>query len=149
AITNYSDWINTFPSNALVVEAKFNLARANHMAGYETNALVLFTNFIAEFPMNALAAQAQYWVGDFYWRQQDWLGAEKNYQLVFLNSNNWAAASLTNLTLTNLLPRARLMAGSAAMQRTAYKQATNYFSDILTSDCATNLRVKATFAYAD
>src|SRR5262249_43379406 len=55
----------------------------------------------------------------------------------------------TNLTLTNLLPQARLMAGKAAMARTAYKQATNYFSDILTSECATNLKVEATFAYAD
>jgi TolA-binding protein len=149
AITNYSDWVDKFPSNALMVQAKFNLARANDMAGHDTNALILFTNFIAQFPADALAAQAQYWVGDFYFRQQDWLGAEKNYQLVFLNSNSWAASSATNLTLTNLLPRAQLMAGQSAMARTAYRQAIGYFTNLFNSDCATNLKVEATMAYAD
>jgi TolA-binding protein len=147
AITNCSDWVDRFPSNALVAEVKFNLAQANDKAGHETNALILFTNFITQFPTNALAAHAQYWVGDFYWRQHDWLDAEKNYQLV--QNTNWAAMSVTNLTLTNLLPRAELMAGKAAMARTAYKQAIGYFTNLFSSDCATNLKLQATFAYAD
>lgn len=149
AITNYTEWISAFPTNPAIVQAKFNLARANDMAGNQTGALIQFTNLIAQFPSDALAAHAQYWVGDFYFRQQDWLGAEKNYQLVFLSSNNWAASSLTNLTLTNLLPRAQLMAGRAAMERTAYKQAIGYFTNLLNSYCATNLKVDATFGYAD
>lgn len=151
AITNYTNWVNAFPSNTLMVTAKFNLAHANDMAGHQTNALILFTNLIAEFPTDALAAQAQYWVGDFYFCQAqpgDYLEAEKNFQLVFRNTN-WAGASATNLTLTNLLPRARLMAGRAAMERFAYKQAIDYFTNLLSSDCATNLKVEATMAYAD
>jgi len=151
AITNYTNWVNAFPSNALIVAAKFNLARANDMAGHQTNALVLYTNLIAGFPMDALSARAQYWVGNFYFCQAqpgDYLEAEKNFQLVFRNTN-WAAASATNLTLTNLLPLARLMAGRAAMQRFAYKQAIDYFTNLLSSDCATNLKVEATMGYAD
>jgi outer membrane protein assembly factor BamD (BamD/ComL family) len=147
AITNYSNWVDSFPSNALIAQVKFNLAQANDKAGHETNALVLFTNFVAQFPMDALAAHAQYRVGDFYWRQRDWINAEKNYQLV--QNTNWMAESVTNLTLTNLLPRAQLMAGKAAMARTAYKQAIGYFTNLLSSDCATNLKLEATFAYAD
>jgi tetratricopeptide (TPR) repeat protein len=124
-------------------QAKFSVAWDQYMAGRETNALTLFTNFIAHFPTNELAARAQWWVGDFYFRQGDYVAAENNYQLVFQNTN-WPPSELTY--------RARLMAGSSAMARFAYKQAISYFTTLLTPDVPRefqDLQVQATMAYAD
>ncbi|HEY2082924.1 MAG TPA: tetratricopeptide repeat protein, partial [Verrucomicrobiae bacterium] len=140
AITNYSAWADAFPRHYLMPQAKFSVAWDQYMAGRETNALMLFTNFIAHFPTNGLAARAQWWVGDFYFREGDYVTAEKNYQLVFQNTN-WPPLELTY--------RARLMAGSSAMARFAYKQAINYFTSLLSPDCPLDLRVQATMAYAD
>jgi TolA-binding protein len=141
AITNYSSWILTYTNHARMPEAKFSLAWANDKAGHETNAFMLFTNFIVQFPTNQLAAQAQWWLGDYYFRQQDYVSAEKNYQTVYQN---------TNWTPSQLSYEARMMAGRAAMARFKYKDAINYFTN-LTSDlnCPGDLRAQATFAYAD
>jgi TolA-binding protein len=140
AITNYDAWTGEFPDHYLMPQAKFSLAWDQYMAGRETNALMLFTNFITHFPTNELSARAQFWVGDFYFRQADWSTAEINYQLVFLNTN-WPASELTY--------QARMMAGRSAMFRSNYKQAISYFTNLFSPDCPRDLQVQATMAYAD
>jgi TolA-binding protein len=140
AITNYTAWTAAFPRHPLLPQATFNLALDHYLAGRETNALALFTNFIARFPTNLLAARAQYWAGDFYFRQGDWLAAEKNYQLVFQN---------TNWLKSDLIYDARMMAGKSAMARFDYRQARSYFSTLFSLDCPKPLQVQATMAYAD
>jgi TolA-binding protein len=140
AIKNYSEWTEAFPRHPLLPQAKFSIAWDDYMAGRETNAMVQFTNFIAHFPTNMLAARAQWWLGDYYYRQADYLTAEHNYQLVFQNTN-WPASELTY--------RARMMAGSSAMARFAYQQAINYFTNLWSTDCPPDLQVQATMAYAD
>jgi TolA-binding protein len=120
AISNYSNWAGTFTNNDRIPQAKFSLAWANYMAGRETNAFMLFTNFIAQYPANELAAQAQWWLGDFYFRQQDYLSAEKNYQAMYQNTN-WPVSQLTY--------EAKMMAGCAAMARSKYKDAISYFTN--------------------
>jgi TolA-binding protein len=145
AISNYIAWTSAFPNDHLIPQAKFSLAWDNYMAGNETNALILFTNFIAQFPTNELSARAQYWLGDSYFRQGDYLNAEHNYQLVFQNYTNLSSANLARLTA-----EARMMAGRAAMNRFAYKQAIDYFTNLfLTPDYPRDLQVQATVAYAD
>src|SRR6202000_1708704 len=140
AITNYVAWTNAFPGHYLMPQAKFSLAWDNFMADRETNALIQFTNFIARFPSNELSARAQFWVGDFYFRQGDFVTAEKNYQLVFQNTN-WPSSELTY--------EARMMAGRAAMNYYNYPQAIIYFTNLLRPDCPRDLQVRATMAYAD
>jgi TolA-binding protein len=140
AITNYNAWIEAFPKSHLQPQAQYNRARDEYMAGRETNALVLFTNFVAHFPSNALAARAQFWVGDYYLRQGDTLSAENNYQLVFKNTN-WPVSELTY--------EAQLAAGRAAVGHFNYKNAIGYFTNLLVPDCPPELRVQATFGYAD
>jgi TolA-binding protein len=139
AITNYVDWTGSF-TNHLMAQAQFRLAWDQYMAGHETNALNLFTNFIARFPTNELSSRAQFWIGDYYSRQGDWSAAEINYQLVFQNTN-WPVSELTY--------EARMRAGQSATKQVNYKQAIVYFSSLLTPDCPPALRVRATFAYAD
>lgn len=140
AITNYNAWTEEFPNHYLMPQAKFSIGLDQFMAGRETNAMMLFTNFIARFPTNELAARAQFWMGDFYFRQSDWLAAENNYQLVFQNTN-WPTTELTY--------QARMMAGRSAMVRQAYKQAIIYFTNLFSPECPRDLQVQATMAYAD
>ena len=140
AITNYVSWTEMFTNHHLLAQAQFSLAWDQYMAGRETNALILFTNFIVRFPTNELAARAQFWVGDFYFRQGDSSAAEINYQLVFQNTN-WPVSELTY--------EARMRAGRSATAHFNYKQAINYFTNLLALDCPPELRVQATFGYAD
>jgi hypothetical protein len=104
---------------------------------------MLFTNFIVRFPTNELSARAQWWVGDFYFRNNDFVAAENNYQLVYLNTN-WPQSDLSY--------QARMMAGQSAMARFQYKQAIPYFTNLLGLDLPRTLQplqVQATMALAD
>ena len=93
--------------------------------------------FLAQFPKSALAPVAQWWVGDHFYRAGDFVNAEKNYQLLYLN---WPASSLAY--------PARMMAGRAAMGRQGYTDAIGYFTQ-LTGDtnCPPDLNAQALFAY--
>ena len=128
---NTNNWLKDFPTNALRPQADYALARANYQAGNETNAFVLFTNFVAQFPTNELAPLAQWWVADHYFRLggTNYVDAERNYQMLYQNTN-WQGSPLV---YTNLAYQARLMAGRAAMGRQGYKDAIDHFTS-LTSD---------------
>jgi TolA-binding protein len=140
AITNYTSWSARFTNYYLMPQAQFRLAWDQYMAGRETNALLLFTNFIARYPTNELSARAQFWVGDFYFRQADMQPAESNYKAVFQNTN-WPVSELTY--------EARLSAGRAAALRFDYDAAINHFTNLFTPDCPLDLQVQATIAFAD
>jgi len=140
AITNYASWSSTFTNYYLLPQAQFRLAWDQYMAGRETNALTLFTNFIARYPTNELSQRAQFWVGDFYFRQVDMQAAEINYKAVFQNTN-WPVSELSY--------EARMRAGRAAALRFDYKAAINHFTNLFTPDCPQNLQVQATIAFAD
>ncbi len=138
AISVYDNWVEHFATNALLLpRVEYARAWANFQAGRETNAFLLFTNFIAQFPSNSLAPVAQWWVGDHFFNEGDFVDAERNYKYVF---QNWP----TN----DLAYRAKMMAGRAAMGRFSYSDAIDYFTN-LTSDtsCPTNLNAQALFAY--
>lgn len=143
AIDYYIAWTNAFPNHPMIPQAKFSLAWDTYEAGHDTNALMLFTNFIAQFPANELSAHAQWWLGDFYFRQPDYVAAEYNFQQVFKNTN-WGAPDLSTLRA-----EACMAAGRCAMQRESYKQAISYFTNLMTPDCPLDLRIEATMAYAD
>jgi tetratricopeptide (TPR) repeat protein len=144
AITNYASWVATwsarFTNYYLMPQAQFRLAWDEYMAGRETNALTLFTNFIARYPTNELSARAQFWVGDFYFRQAEYLPAERNYKEVFQNTN-WPVSELTY--------EARMRAGQAAVNRYEFGPAIIYFTNLFTPDCPHDLQVEANIAFAD
>ncbi len=143
AITIYDRWVEQYTNDArLLPQVEYARGWANFQAGRDTNAFELFTNFIVQFPQNALAPVAQWWVGDYFFRQgvtnnSYFVDAEKNYQLLF---QKWPASSLAY--------PARMMAGRAAMGRLGYSDAREYFMS-LTSDtnCPPNIEVQALFAY--
>ncbi|HZQ46939.1 MAG TPA: tetratricopeptide repeat protein, partial [Verrucomicrobiae bacterium] len=150
AIAQYNAWVATYSNSPGLPRAEFSRAWANYQAGNETNALSLFTNFVARFQTNAyatnddLVASAQYWVADYYWRQENFLDAELNYQKVFLN---WPDSKL--------IYEAYMMAGRAAMERSSLGPASSYFTNLTAflsvsnSSCPRDLSLQALFALGD
>jgi len=139
AITNYAAWMAAFTNHADRAQAEYGRAWDTFMAGRQTNALTLFTNFVAEFPRNELAARAQFWIGGFYFERGEFLSAENNFQLVY---QQWPNSELAD--------EAYMMAGRAAIGRLSYKDAIFYFTNLtLNPECPPELKLQATFAYAD
>jgi TolA-binding protein len=122
AISNYDSWIERFKDQPKLLPAvKYAQAWANFQGGRETNAFILFTNFLAEFPSNAdLTPVAQWWLADYYADRGDWTKAEQNYELVF---QSWPDSTLAY--------PAMYMAGRAAMGWQGYDDARSYFTRII------------------
>jgi len=139
AVRQYEAWLARAPDRARQPRTFYALALASYRAGDETNALNQFTNFIAQFPADSLAAQARWWVADHYFNHQNFVDAEKHYQLLFLT---WPTSPLAY--------QARMMAGRAAVARQMWSDAIGYFTN-LTSDlnCPADLKVQAILAYGD
>jgi TolA-binding protein len=139
AITNYEGWLEKYPTNALLSRVDYALALANYQAGNESNAFLLFTNFIAQFPTNELAPFAQWWVADHFFRAGDWADAERNYKAIFQNAG-WQNSPL--------IWQAQMMAGRAALGRLGFLDAIGYFTGLAeNTNCPPELLVPARFAY--
>ena len=143
AVAQYSAWIASFPDHRELPSAEFSRALDCFKGGRETNALMLLTNFVARFPTNELARQAQWWIGGYYFSQPDFQNAEKNYQLVY--------NQFTNLPPAELTYQAQMMAGRAAMARFSYSDAIrDYFIPLAgNTNCLPTLRDQALFAWGD
>ncbi|MFM8468684.1 MAG: tetratricopeptide repeat protein [Limisphaerales bacterium] len=138
----YADWLRRFPTDTARPDVEFENAWFTDLAG-GTNALPLFTNFVAQYKTHSNAPLAQLWIGNhFYSRGPDGLvEAEKHYQLLFQNTN-WPDSELKHL--------ARLGAGRAAYNRHNYKDATNYFVTLVNDErVARDLQASAFFALGD
>ena len=147
AISIYNSWINRFPQDTNAAAIKYARAFANFKAGSETNAFMLFTNFLAEYPTNGMTPLADWWLGDYYFGQGDWENAERYFQYVFQSP-----------VQTSLTDPAYFMAGRAAMGRQGYDDAIAYFQVLMAqSNCPPQLPVEswmawcaqAWFAYGD
>ena len=139
AIAGYDTWLKEYPTNPLVSQVLFSLGRADYSAGHEDAAFTVFTNFVARFPLDGLAPQAQYWIGDYYFRIGEFTGAETNYEAIF-QTKAWQDSPL--------LYAARYMAGRAAMGRQGFQDAGHYFSLLLgQTNCPADIAVQARFAY--
>ena len=144
ALTEYDGWVTNFPSHSLQPQAQFSRALVLDKAGQETNAFNVFTNFVAQFPSNNLAPFAQNWVADFYWNHEDYRNAEKSYQELYQKFPAYPELGY----------RARLMAGRSAYDRSNFREAATYFTDLINSlDKITNapavLMGEALFALGD
>jgi tetratricopeptide (TPR) repeat protein len=122
ALREYDRWVSLHATNAplLLPRVEYSRALVCGKAGMETNALALFTNFVARFPSNSLAPWAQNWVADYYFNQGDYPNAEGNYQLL---------QKLPNAG--DLSYQALLMAGRAALAGQRAAEARQHFSDLV------------------
>jgi len=127
----YSQWQARNADHAARPEAEFNRAWAEDLAHNEAKAFELFSNFVAQFPTNKLAPQAQYWVAAYYYQLggTNYAKADENFQNVYQNTN-WPTSDFSF--------EARMMAGRAAYMRQGYKDAANYFKNLIDKLIALN-----------
>jgi TolA-binding protein len=120
----YGQWLTRNADHPARPDAEFNRAWAEDLAGNEAKAFERFTNFVAEFPTNKLAPQAQYWVAAYFYRLggTNYDKADENFQYVYQNTN-WPVSEISF--------QARMMAGRAAYRRQGYKDAANYFKNLI------------------
>jgi TolA-binding protein len=140
AIDLYTRWTTDHVGHSLLPQAEFDRAWFYYKAGQPTNAFQLFTNFVARFPMNSLAARAQNWIGDYYFDREQWSQAEANYQRVF-QSTNWSAGDLAC--------QARIAAARTAYFRQNYGDARSYLTNILELACSPAIVADALFELGD
>jgi TolA-binding protein len=141
ALKKYEAWVERFGTNDLRPRAHFNYAYVNYQAGRLTNALTLFTNFLARFPNDTNAPTAKYWVGSFYYDQKQFVEAESHFQGLFQNTN-WATSPLIH--------EARMMAARAAAARQDFKSAHDYCLNLANdASCPPELTAEAFFALGD
>lgn len=131
AINLLKSWIESHSGNtnvptALLAQAHFDLARLSYRAKPDTNAIVLLSEFCAKFPDNVNVPLAQYLIGEYYYGQGDYGKAELQFQ-------NRALVQNTNAAVREIIYRARLMAGRAAVARQSYRSAREHFDWIITN----------------
>ena len=122
AIQAYAEWLTHFTNHVARPQAEFDRAWCFYQSGKETNALVLFTNLVQQFPASASTPLAQMWIGDYYLNQQDYAEAETWYQQLFRGTNTAPA---------DLARQATLMAAKAAFFRQGYNDARKYLEDLI------------------
>lgn len=118
ALQQLDEWTRAHPTHPGIARAEFERAWAAFKVGDEAKAYGVYTNFLARFPEDPNAPQAQIWVADHLYRIGNHAAAEGSYQLIFQRTN-WPVSRLTF--------EARLMAGRAAFARQGYKDAKPYF----------------------
>ena len=140
AVAQYTNWISTWSDHPSLPLAEFSLATAQFQAGDATNAFSGLTNFVKKYPTNELAAQAHYWIGNYYFAQNDWTPAEHSFQ---------DAYHATNGATPELKFEAEMMAGKAAWARQS-SDANVYFTDLGNdTNFSLEMRFEARFALAD
>lgn len=123
ALGSYTAWLSRFATNQeLRPNAEYYLALTTYGAGSESNAFILFTNFVSNYPEHPLAPQAQFWIGEYFLRQQNYTNAEIHFRRLYQN---------TNWPVTKLTYDARMQEGRAAYARQGYNNAQELFTGIV------------------
>ncbi len=122
ALAEYDGWLHTYTNHPKWPDAQYDCAWANGQAGRETNAYAMFTNFLAKFPTHPKAPLARFWIGQNFFNNGKYQNAEENFQLLYQS---------TNYPDGIIKWQARLYAGESAFKRQAYKQASDYFKELI------------------
>jgi TolA-binding protein len=141
AIRHYSQLLSNCTNPEFRAEAEYYRAQATWRAGDLSNALVLYTNFVAHFNTHPKAPIAQFWVASHYFNQGNSSAAQLNFQQL-CEDPNWRSSELVY--------QARMMAGRAAFQQQLWKGAVSHFTDLTSNvHCPSNVWMEAMFAWGD
>ena len=141
ALQKHEQWLAAFTNHVLLPEVEFQRCVLLDKAQQSTNALAVFTQFVARYPTNPLAPAAQMWIANYYDNRQQPALAEQNYQRVFQNTN-WAGVPLAY--------QARMNAARAAFRRGGYDDARSYLTNLVNDPrCPVDLQPEAWFALGD
>jgi TolA-binding protein len=140
AFRQYESWLGHYTNHEARPRAEYARAEALSQMGDQTNAFIGFTNFVAHYPTNELTPLAQWRIADYYYFTGAYADAETSY-----------AGIAGNAPKTELAFQARLMAGRAAVGRTSYENASQfYFWPLSTNQaCPPEVRNQALFEYAN
>jgi tetratricopeptide (TPR) repeat protein len=145
AIAQYDAWLASFTNHDAQARAEYHRARdSSFESGGGTNALGLFTAFVAHFPRSEFTPRAEMWIADYYFNLGDKQKAERQYKAL-AQSTNWPPSDLTY--------KAQLMAGRAAVGRQGWNDAKAYFTSLwnntngLPKGPGTDVRYQALFEY--
>lgn len=143
AARQYEEWVRLYPTNAARADVEFERAFFSFQTG-ATNALTLFSQFVTNHPAHPSTPLAQFWVGSIHDNLEQYDKAEAAYQLLYQSTNAHAA---------EWKPKALFAAGRSAYSRKGqgYKDATNYFSQLIGRDsqAPAEIRAQAFFALGD
>lgn len=140
AIAGYERWLKQFDGHVARAQAEFDRAWAFSMSGQETNAFAAFTNLVTRFPTAAQTPLAQVWVADNHFNRGDFVGAEKQYQILSQSTN----------CPPELHFRARMMAGRSSLARQGFADARRYFAELFDDkNCPDEVKAEAVFALGD
>lgn len=139
AASHYAGWLKAYPAGELRPQVEYSLGQAVFLAGNESQAFELFTNFVGRYT-NELTPLALWWTAEHYFRTgTNFVPAELNYQLIF-----------QNFPTNELAGPAQLMAGRSALGRFDYKGALHYLDPLVNdAKCPANLLTQALFAYCE
>jgi len=143
AAAEYDRWMKAHAEHPSRGQAAYEQAWSMHRSGQEDLAFQEFSNFVTQYPRHALAPAAVHWVADYHYRRGRFDLAESEYQRIYQN---------THWPVTELTYHARMMAGRAAYRRTSYREARNYFTDLINllgTDAPAGLVPEAYFALGD
>lgn len=121
AIHDYSLWLTNNVKHAAYPRALYDLGFIYDRAGSKTNTLNIFSNIAAIYPTHTNAANAIYWLADYYFQQDENDKAERYSQLLF-------NPEYTNTPVT-MRYLGRLMAARAAFRRSSFNDAEDYLLD--------------------
>jgi TolA-binding protein len=143
AARSFTLWSTAHGDHPLLPQAEFSRALAYDKGGDETNAFILFTNYITRFQSNQLAAWAQNWVADYYFNSGRYADADLNYQELLRKFPNAG----------DLIYQARLMSGRSAYARQGpldIKAARDCFIDLAAdTNTPSAIAAKSWFALGD
>lgn len=118
-------WLDTFQKELpLYPLVEFELAWAYAQNGDYDLAMSRFSLYLNEHPKGVNAILARKWVADYYYNRKDFFSAEKNYQLIFEQTD-------TDNPLDDLLLDARMMAARSAFARSSVKDAGKHLLDLV------------------
>jgi len=137
ALEIYDNWSLQNTSHQLWDHAQYKRAITYAQCGRVEEAINIMKQLAAK--TNSLAATAQFWIADRYFRLSDLAKAEENYQLVF---HRWPS--------TEIARRAKLNAARVAAVRAGFNDAVKYCFE-LTNDPSTpaELVAESLFLYGD
>jgi len=140
AVAQYDSWLATYTNHPAVPRALYYCALANFRDCRATNALAKYISLAERFPNDEPAPLAQCFAADILFSLGRFEEAESRYQLCFRSANCPLPLSY----------QAQMMAGRAALARSVWKDATQYFTN-LTSDakCPPDVWGQAMFSYGD
>ncbi|HUK81502.1 MAG TPA: tetratricopeptide repeat protein [Verrucomicrobiae bacterium] len=122
----------------LAQQAFYSYGWCRAMMGEADKTLTDFTDFLKKYPQAPLAPDIEFWIGDYYAKKKDYLGAQEQFQLL-----------VKNYPTSKQADTAQYMAARAAYSRQDYDSAIKLYEALVKTFPESAWRCDARFGQAD